>query len=246
MRVLAWNIRAGGGRRVAGILAQIEAWSPDLIALSEFRGTPPGRELRAALGEVGYGHLLETTVLESPARNALLLASRWPLQRVRLQGAPEQQERWLCAEASGPERFTLIAVHFPNEVTGRKWPYMEAVAALAERWRRGPALILGDTNSGRPGIDEENAVFGRRYTAWFDRMEAAGWRDAFRALYPDQREFTWYSPNGGNGFRIDQAFANRAMMRRVVDVRHAWGGPGERRDELSDHAALIIDTGARP
>ena len=241
MRIVAWNIRAGGGRRVDAIVAQIEAWSPDVVALSEFRGTPPGRSLAATLAKTGYPFLLDTVDVKTPARNALLLASRWPLRRVRLRCAPADSERWLCAEVKAPEPLTVAAVHFPNEVTGTKWPYMEALAAIADRWKRGPALIAGDTNSGRPGLDEENRVFGPRYNAWFDQLAAAGWQDTFRALNPDRREFTWYSPNGGNGFRIDQAFANRRMMRRIVEVSHAWGEHEGRRDGLSDHAALIID-----
>ena len=41
MRLVSWNIRAGGGRRVEGIAEQIARWQPDVVALSEFRATPP-------------------------------------------------------------------------------------------------------------------------------------------------------------------------------------------------------------
>jgi exonuclease III len=104
-------------------------------------------------------------------------------------------------------------------------------------------LLIGDTNSGRPALDEENAVFGPRYADWFDRMERAGWRDAFRHRHGERREYTWYSPNRGNGFRLDEAFVNRALLPRLVSVRHEWGRHplDRRRDALSDHAALIVD-----
>ena len=39
-RVVAWNIRAGGGKRIEHIAAQIAAWRADVVALSEFRATP--------------------------------------------------------------------------------------------------------------------------------------------------------------------------------------------------------------
>lgn len=134
-------------------------------------------------------------------------------------------------------------MHIPNEVTGRKWSYLDSLASLAGRWRGGPALLIGDTNSGRPVLDEENAVFGPRYAEWFDRIERTGWRDAFRHLHGERREYTWYSPNGGNGFRLDEAFVNRALLPRLISVRHEWGRhPADaRRDALSDHAALIVD-----
>ena len=87
-------------------------------------------------------------------------------------------------------------------------------------------------------------MFGPRYSAWFDAFEAAGWRDSFRHLNPELREYTWYSPNGGNGFRIDQAFVSRPLAGRITSAAHAWAlseaHPG-RRDSISDHAALIVD-----
>ena len=64
-----------------------------------------------------------------------------------------------------------------------------------------------------------------------------------------ERAYTWYSPNGGNGFRIDQAFANRALQPRLRSAWHEWGavlrGRRPRRDALSDHAALLVDLDAR-
>src|SRR4029453_368497 len=49
-----------------------------------------------------------------------------------------------------------------------------------ESWRGGPAVFVGDTNSGRPGIDEESPAFNRREGAWIDGLDRAGGRDAFR------------------------------------------------------------------
>jgi len=95
-------------------------------------------------------------------------------------------------------------------------------------------------------LDEETRVFGRETAAWLDGLHDRGWRDAFRHQSPEERVYTWYSPNGGNGFRLDQAFVNRPMLPRLQGVAYEWGRPGEveaRRDALSDHAALIVDFG---
>ena len=50
------------------------------------------------------------------------------------------------------------------------------------------------------------------------------------------------SPNGKNGFRIDEAFASPEMLARIRGIRHVWGRePGTaRREALSDHAALVV------
>ena len=154
---------------------------------------------------------------------------------MRAHRAPSEPGRWLLARVDAPRPFSLGAMHVPNRVSGRKWPFLDAVLAVAERWRDGPALFVGDTNSGRPGIDEESPAFNAREGGWIDGLERAGWRDAFRHLRGPARAYTWYSPNGRNGFRIDQAFVNPELLPRLARVRHAWG----RRP--SDHAALVVD-----
>jgi exonuclease III len=241
MRVVFWNICAGGGLRTRRLAARLGAWAPDLVALCEFRGTPPSAALSAALAAGGLTHQCTTA---TGAANGLLLASRWPLRRVhgRLEPAAEPG-RWLLAEVSAPSPFTAGVMHVPNRVTGRKDAFHAEVLATLRHWRRGPALLLGDTNTGRPDLDEEVPVFGPREVAWLDALDRLGWADAFRLLRGLERAYTWYSPNGRNGFRLDQAFVNRALQPRLKGIAYDWGG--RRRAggglALSDHAALVLD-----
>jgi exonuclease III len=243
MRVVAWNIRAGGGERVGAIARQLVRWAPDVVVLSEFRATPPSLALAAALAERGLSHQLTTADPRQHAMNALLVAARWPLRRVRLRPAPLEPGRWLLATLDAPLPLTLGAMHVPNRVSGRKYPFLDAVLTCAQRWRRGPALLIGDTNSGRRGLDEEVPVFSPREEGWIDGLAGCGWIDAFRHLRADARAYTWYSPNGRNGFRIDQAFVNTALLAHLKDAAYLWGGATRRRrrDALSDHAALVVD-----
>jgi exonuclease III len=148
----------------------------------------------------------------------------------------------LLASIEAPEPVALGVMHVPNRVTGRKDAFYAAALALLGRWRHGPAIVLGDTNSGRPGIDEETLVFGPREDAWLSGLERSGWLDAYRLRYGQSRAYTWYSPNGRNGFRLDQAFVNDAARARLSDVRHDWGRRvGRRASYASDHAALLVD-----
>ena len=242
MRVVAWNIRAGGGRRGEAIAHQLHAWNPDVVALSEFRGTPPSREIAASLAQLGLSHQRDTCVADSDARNALLIASRWPLRRLRAKHGLQDDERWLRVRVQAPHRFDVFAVHVPNWVTRRKYPFLDAVSDVVAAWRGPPGILVGDTNSGRIGIDEESVAFSVREDQWLSNLDALGWRDAFRSRYPKRREFTWYSPNGNNGFRLDQAFLHPQLIKRLMRVSHIWGSDGSlRRDALSDHAAIIVD-----
>ena len=242
MRIVAWNIRAGGGERVDAIARQLERWAPDLVVLSEFRGTPPSCALAATLATRGLTHQITTAIPGTPGVNALLLASRWSLRRLRLHGGPPDRERWFAADVEAPLPLVIGGMHVPNRETRRKYPFLEAVLTCARRWRHGPALFVGDTNSGRRGLDEQVPAFNAIEEGWVDGLAGCGWRDAFRHLRPDARAYTWYSPNGRNGFRIDQAFVNAALLARLKDAAYVWGGRrGVRRDSLSDHAALLID-----
>lgn len=243
MRVVAWNIRAGGGVRVLAIARQLQRWAPDVVVLSEFRATPPSGLLRAALAEAGLVHQLTTADPRRPSLNALLLASRWPLTRVRLGAAPSIRARWLLASVAAPLPLALGALHVPNRVSGLKYPFLDAVLTCARGWRRGPALIVGDTNSGRRGLDEQVPVFSEREEGWIDALAGCGWADAFRHLRPDARAYTWYSPNGRNGFRIDQAFVNERLLPGLAGARYVWGRPraGGGAGQLSDHAAIVLD-----
>jgi exonuclease III len=243
MRVVAWNIRAGGGVRARRIGRQIARWAPDVVVLSEFRATPPSCALAGALAAGGWPHQLTTADARVPGANALLIAARRPLRRIRLRAAPVEPYRWLAAEVAGSLPLVVGAMHVPNRVTGRKYPFLDAVLACARGWRHGPALFVGDTNSGRRGLDEEVPGFNAREEGWIDGLGGCGWRDAFRHLRAEERIYTWYSPNGANGFRIDQAFVNAALLARLEEAVHIWGGPRRRarRDVLSDHAALVVD-----
>jgi hypothetical protein len=197
------------------------------------------------LSAAGLKYQLTTVDPLQPNRNSLFLASRWPLRVVRLRQAPLEPGRWLLAEVLAEPPFSLALMHAPNMVTGRKLPYLRAVEAIAQAWRRGPALFMGDTNCGWPGLDEERPVFNRETERWLNSLADHGWRDAFRVLCPDERCYTWFSPNGGSGFRLDQAFLNRRLLPRLRNARYEWGsltnGGSQRRDQLSDHAALLVD-----
>lgn len=248
MRLIAWNIRAGGGQRAAEIAAQLLKWRADVAVLSEFRATPPSQTIAAHLGRHGLSHQRIAVGCEHTRTNRVFIASRYPLRRRHIPGTPTEPGRWLSVAVAAPHPLILAAMHIPNQATGRKGDFHSGVANTARRLRSAQAILIGDTNSGRIGIDEETSVFTPATHAWFDDLAQQGFVDAFRERHPRKRAYTWYSPSyassGGNGFRLDQAFVSRATASRVARVEHRWGvaeANPERRDALSDHAAVVLD-----
>ncbi len=242
MRLVAWNIRAGGGKRAEHICEALRSLAPDIVVLSEYRSGPPSRSIAAALAANGLTAQIDTLNELKPNVNGLLLASRAPLKRVPLRAKPSEPGRWLMAREA-ETGIAIAGMHIPNQHTGRKQGYHASVLALAKRWRSGPALFVGDTNSGKSDLDEERPVFITSTDQWFDDLAAANWHDGFRTLHPDKREYTWYS-HKQNGFRLDQIFVNAALLPTLRAVRHIWPPHPDqpaRRDGLSDHAALVAD-----
>jgi len=242
LKILSWNIRAGGGKRAEGIVSQLLQWQPDIIALSEFRGTDASLWIARELSTHGFAHQRTTTDPQNPAVNSLLLASRWPLRVVNLKNAPVNKRRWLHANIASPTPIAVMAIHIPNRSTGLKYPFMESTTAVVKHWRGPPSVLLGDTNSGCIGIDEESPAFNKIEDQWIKSMNELKWKDAFRLLHGEARDYTWYSPNGRNGFRLDQAFLHPELHSRLTKFDYVWGGNTQhRREDLSDHAAIILE-----
>jgi exonuclease III len=74
MRMLAWNIRQGGGSRLARIADAVSRHEADVLVLSEYRGGEAAVRLRAALKTLGYRHA--TLLAPPPGRSGVLIAAR--------------------------------------------------------------------------------------------------------------------------------------------------------------------------
>ena len=78
MRLLAWNIRQGGGSRLPRIADALKRHDADIVVLSEYRGGPSAPRLCAALHALGYSHA--TTLVPPPSCNGVLVAARRPFR----------------------------------------------------------------------------------------------------------------------------------------------------------------------
>jgi exonuclease III len=143
MRLLAWNIRQGGGSRLPRIAEAMKRHDADIVILSEYRGGPSAHRLCAALHVLGYRHA--TTVVPPPSRNGVLVAARCPFREhgavnMRL---PEPY-RMVSVEFA---MFRLVGIYMPNLLA--KLPYWEALIAALSSESADRALAIGDFNTCR-------------------------------------------------------------------------------------------------
>ena len=110
MRLLAWNIRQGGGSRLPRIADALKRHDADIVVLSEYRGGQSALRVCAALHALGYRHT--TTLVPPPGRNGVLVAARRPFRDHGAvdMGLPEPY-RMVSVDF---DTFRLIGIYMPN------------------------------------------------------------------------------------------------------------------------------------
>lgn len=229
LRLLAWNIRQGGGSRLPAIAEALIRHDADVLVLSEYRGGDSALRLREMLERLGYRYV--TAPLPPAGKNGVLIAARrrFRAHNVLSDSLPEPY-RLVHVEIG---RLSLCGVYMPNLLA--KVPYWEAVVASLVGRIDGHALAIGDFNTCRAYVDEPGAIDRTAY--FLDRIDEIGFCDLWRRRYPEGREFSWYSTRG-NGFRIDHAFLSPILAARAGPVRYSHE---ERLGGLSDHSPLILE-----
>jgi exodeoxyribonuclease III len=169
-------------------------------------------------------------VERTPSHQAPVDTGGWWHRQTPWNGGRYGLEVWIPALGFG-----LAGVHIPcsgseNPRTGVWKELLDLARSRAEE----PFVILGDFNTGRHMLDEEGATF--RQTALLGRLSVMGYVDAWRALHPEAREYSWFS-HAGAGFRIDHAFLSRPLSGRL---RSAWYAHEQRARRVSDHASMTV------
>lgn len=239
MKILAWNIRHGGGSRVAAIASAIAAHAPDVAVLTEFRAAA-GVELQRLLAARGYRHLLVPPL--APRQNGVAIASRWRLvASLRATPAAVPAHRWL--EADIPRLGLSVGAFYGplEDVPYADW-WTSVRQVMAERVHT-PFVLAGDFNTGMSVVDAPRDPF---YCAeHFEALQTLGMTDVWRRHNPDMREYSWFSRRGGrdlNGFRLDHILASPPLAARLRSSHYSHG---EREASTSDHSILLAEFGRR-
>jgi exonuclease III len=152
MRLLAWNIRQGGGSRLARIADALARHEADILVLSEYRGGESATRLLEVLNTRGYAYV--TALAPPPRFNGVLVAARCPfLEHDGMGSGLPEPYRILSVEFAG---FRLVGIYMPNLLA--KIPYWEALIAALKGRAGEHALAMGDFNTCRPYLDEAGAV----------------------------------------------------------------------------------------
>jgi len=150
---------------------------------------------------------------------------------------------------------SIISAYFPSgsasdERQAFKMRFLERLLPYIARLKaEGRELILcGDINIAHNNIDiknwrgnRKNSGFLPEERAWMDEvLETHGFVDAFRQLYPEQEQYSWWSNRGkaranNVGWRIDYHICTPNLAqtcRRIHVYTDSW---------FSDHAPVIAE-----
>jgi exodeoxyribonuclease-3 len=250
MRVVTWNVNSLRARmpRVLELLAEL---APDVVCLQETKcdaGGFPAAELAAAgygSHHHGGGRWAGVAIL---ARDGLALED----PSCGLPGESAPDEARFCEATVGGLRVASAYVVNGREV-GSTW-FADKLAFLDALRERAGALdvVAGDFNVAPADEDvyDPAAFAGATHVTEAERSRLraildTGMVDAYRALHPGERQFTWWDYRAGHfhkgyGLRIDLALLRSpdvaGRLRACGIAREYRKGP-----KPSDHAPLVVE-----
>jgi exodeoxyribonuclease-3 len=252
MRIATWNVNSVRAR-----LPLVEAWlrreGPDVVLLQEIKCE---NAAFPALPFQGLGY--HASVVGQKSYNGVAILSRHPLEesRTSLPGNDaDNQARYVEARVQGI-RIASLYVPNGNPIDSDKYPAkldwldrLKAHAATLLKTEE-PLVFGGDFNVipapldvDEPAAWEKDALYAPPTRAAFRRLTALGLTDAFRALHPTERAYTFWDYQQGawpknKGLRIDHFLLSPEAADRLVacDVDRA----PRAEEKASDHTPLVM------
>jgi exodeoxyribonuclease-3 len=255
LRIVTWNVNSLRAR-LPRVLELLEQYRPDVVCLQETKAAPDAFPV-GELAQAGYrahhhsgGRWAGVALL---ARDGLELEQAG----CGLPGeAVAEEARWCEATIAGirfastyvPNGRALDSPEFP-----RKLAFLDAIAARAAALAGQPLIIAGDINVAPADADvyDPQLFIGSTHVSEAERsrlraIEAAGLRDAYRVLHPDETQFTWWDYRAGHfhkglGLRIDLVLISDGLASRLLSCgieRNYRKG-----SKPSDHAPLLVELG---
>lgn len=235
MKITTWNVN--GVRAVLGkgaLWSLVDQEQPDILCLQEVKARAEQVEDALRLRD---GFECHWNAAQRPGYSGVATYTRLTPGRVEMGLGEEQfdvEGRLIRTHYDG---FTLYNVYFPNGQRGKeRVDYkLNFYARLLEEVDRLHAqgeqvIITGDFNTAHREIDlanpKQNAMtsgFLPEERVWIDYYLQHGLVDAFRELYPERVQYTWWTyrlgARGRNiGWRLDYFLVSAGLMPRVRDV----------------------------
>jgi exodeoxyribonuclease-3 len=254
MRIATYNVN-GINARLTNLLEWLGEAAPDIVCLQELKAPDekfPAAPIRAA----GYGAIWHG----QKSWNGVAILTRGGGPDTMRRGLPSDPDdthsRYIEAAIGG---VVVGCLYLPNgnPAPGPRFDYkLRWFQRLAEHGRNllasgAPVALAGDYNVIPTDLDVyaperwvDDALFRPEVREAFRQLVGQGWTDALRALYPNERVYTFwkYFRNAfarDAGLRIDHLLLSPSLAGRLVAAGVDRGARG--RERARDHAPVWIE-----
>lgn len=227
----------------------------DLLCLQELKGTEDHFPF-SDFQNKGF----HCYVFGQKTYNGVAICSKVPLSHVQKGFGDEdwdQQKRFIATPTSEFDLINIYAPHGGFRGTDKFLYKREWFKNLTQYLNQNHSpkellMVAGDFNVAK----EEKDVFapeilqdsiGTMPEEREDLGKVLDWglRDAFRYLYPDKKQFTWWDYMGGSiwrdeGMRIDYVLCTQPLLERIENVEVDLWPRRRRSPKPSDHAPVVI------
>ena len=230
MNIMSWNVN--GLRAITGknFYDFINEFNPDILCLQETKIQAGQIDLNLSEYEQYFCY-----ADKKGYSGTAILSKVKPLNVSYGIGIDEHDHegRVITAEY---ENFYLVCAYIPNSQTElKRLDYRRVFNSAIEEYlvnldKTKPVLFCGDLNVAHKEIDIKNPKTNLRNAGFtieerddFTRLLSRGFTDSFRALYPDEVKYSWWSykfkaREKNTGWRIDYFVVSNRFMSEIKDA----------------------------
>jgi exodeoxyribonuclease-3 len=250
MRITTWNVNGIRAAINKGLPTYMRSIDPDVLCLQEVKARP---EQVGGLDDHLDGYQRYWNAAQRPGYSGVAtFTRRHPAEVTYQMGIDKFDQEGRIIRTHFP-KFVLYNVYFPSGQRGRERVdfklefYAELLKEIDDLHRQCQQVVIcGDFNTAHQEIDltypkanKLTSGFLPEERARIDAYLSHGLVDAFRVLYPEKVQYTWWTyrlgARGRNiGWRLDYFLVSAGMMDNVREVSIHDDVPG------SDHCPVSL------
>ena len=237
MKLVTWNVNGLRASLRKGMLTWVSYYSPDVLCLQEIKAKPEQIDQSNMAQMEGVFSQITWNPAERLGYSGVATLARHAPMKIELGfDRPEYDVEGRAIISHYPD-FVLFNLYVPHgrhdhsRVPYKLKFYERLLDICDELHSQGKNIIIcGDINTSHKEIDLRNPKTNQNTTGflpeervWIDHYLEHGFVDAYRVLYPEREEYTWWTYRSNArarnvGWRLDYYLISEALMPQVEDV----------------------------